>query len=202
MAKDKVHPTKRLLLETAIDLIDEFGPQGFTVEKVLETSGISKGSLYHHYVDFDDLIDQAQIVRYGRAVDEDLTHIIEAIRKSKSRDDFLSRVKGIVDYASSENRVRDRSNRALILGSSWGKPEFRRALGEEQKRLTDAFVDLQREMAERGWIKPKFSPVAIATFIQAYAFGRLIDDVLDERVDTDEWGELVAAVIGAILSPA
>lgn len=196
----KVHPTKQLLLETAIDFIDELGPQGFTVDNVLETSGISKGSLYHHFHDFEDLINQAQVIRFSRNVDTDIAHIIEAVRRSTSREDFLNKVKGLALLASTEERRHERASRAVIIGSSWGKPEFRAALAQEQRRLTDAFVDLVREITERGWVGQRFSPQVVATFVQAYTFGRVVDDLVENPVDPDDWGNLIQAVITTLLT--
>jgi AcrR family transcriptional regulator len=200
MAVTRIHPTKQLLLDTAVALIDESGPQGFTVDNVLETSGISKGSLYHHFHDFDDLISNAQVIRFSRSVDADIAHIIEAVRRSTTREDFLGKVKGLAFIASSEERRRERASRAVIIGSSWGKPEFRAALAVEQRRLTDAFIDLVREISERGWVGTRFSPVVVATFVQAYTLGRLVDDLAEEHVDVSEWGDLIQAVITNLLT--
>jgi AcrR family transcriptional regulator len=195
-----IHPTKQLLLDTTVSLIDESGPQGFTVDNVLDTSGISKGSLYHHFHDFDDLISSAQVIRFSRSVDADIAHIIEAVRRSTSREDFLGKVKGLALIASSDERRRERASRAVIIGSSWGKPEFRAALAVEQRRLTDAFIDLVREVSERGWVGSRFSPQVVATFVQAYTFGRLVDDLVEDPVDGSEWGDLIQAVITNLLT--
>ena len=200
MAVTRIHPTKQLLLDTAVALIDESGPQGFTVDNVLETSGISKGSLYHHFHDFDDLISSAQVIRFSRSVDADIAQIIEAVRRSTTKEDFLGKVKGLALIASSEERRRERASRAVIIGSSWGRPEFRAALAVEQKRLTDAFIDLVREVTERGWVGHRFSPQVVGTFVQAYTFGRLIDDLVDDPVDVGEWGDLIQAVITNLLA--
>ena len=70
------HPTKRHLIETATALIEEHGAQGFTVEQLLEMSHISKGSLYHHFHDFSDVIEQAQVARFSRYVDQDVVALV------------------------------------------------------------------------------------------------------------------------------
>ena len=67
------------MLETAVSLIDEFGPIGFTVDALLDRSGISKGSLYHHFVDFSDVIEQAQVIRFSRYIDEDIKALFEML---------------------------------------------------------------------------------------------------------------------------
>ena len=70
-----IHPTKTRLIETTVALISEFGPQGFTVDQLLDTSKISKGSLYHHFEDFHDVIIAAQVERFALYVEEDIVNI-------------------------------------------------------------------------------------------------------------------------------
>jgi AcrR family transcriptional regulator len=53
------HPTKVALLEVVKGMVAEYGADGFTVEMVLAESGISRGSLYHHFEDFPDLVEEA-----------------------------------------------------------------------------------------------------------------------------------------------
>jgi len=42
-----MHPTKALLVETVVELLENTKPADIQADKVLEISGISKGSLYH-----------------------------------------------------------------------------------------------------------------------------------------------------------
>ena len=76
-------------MEAAAVLIDEHGSQGFTVEQLLEKSNISKGSLYHHFDDFHDVIMQAQVLRFARYVEEDITALTNVLLASTSREDMF-----------------------------------------------------------------------------------------------------------------
>ena len=86
------HPTKVHLTEAAATLIDEFGSQGFTVEQLLEKSNISKGSLYHHFEDFHDVIMQAQVLRFARYVEDDIAALTNVLLASTSREDMFGRL--------------------------------------------------------------------------------------------------------------
>ena len=55
-----MHPTKQILLETTVALLDELPSDEVTSDTVLRRSGISKGSLYHHFPDYGHLIDDAE----------------------------------------------------------------------------------------------------------------------------------------------
>ena len=60
------HPTKRLLVETAVKMLDSKSPAEILAEEVLETSGVSKGSMYHHFEDLQELVEVAQVYRYSK----------------------------------------------------------------------------------------------------------------------------------------
>lgn len=194
-----MHPTKKLLIDTAVDLVDEFGPQGFTVETLLDRSSISKGSLYHHFHDFTDLIEQAQIKRFSRFVDNDIDALTAVLMNAQSREDMLERLERVVELSHDRVRVKSRADRALIVGSSFGSEKFRKLLGIEQQRLTDAIADIIREAQEKGWIRKEHSPQTIAMFIQAYSLGKILDDVAEAPVEPPAWNGIVGDVLQSVL---
>jgi AcrR family transcriptional regulator len=55
----------RAVLDPAVDLLDTFSVDQLTIASVLERSGVAYGSLYHHYEDLSDLIEQAAVECYS-----------------------------------------------------------------------------------------------------------------------------------------
>ncbi|MEN9553483.1 MAG: hypothetical protein RLY24_1078 [Actinomycetota bacterium] len=191
-----VHPTKQLLLDTAISLIDEFGPQGFTVDNLLDASKISKGSLYHHFEDFHDVIEQAQVARFARFVDEDIQVLTSLLTSASSREDLGQRFAEVVLGSASPGRAEARADRASIVGMARHSKKFADSLAIEQQRLTDSLADVAREMQERGWISADLDVVALATFVQAYSLGVVLNDVTEKPISVERW----AVFIGRVLS--
>ena len=56
-----MHPTKAVLVRTVVELLDTQMPSEIHADNVLEISGISKGSLYHHFEDLGELVETAQV---------------------------------------------------------------------------------------------------------------------------------------------
>lgn len=194
-----MHPTKELLLETAVTLIDKSGPHGFTVEELLETSGISKGSMYHHFEDFNDVIESAQLTRYSRYVDEDSAAIARALARVSSRDEMFEVFRGITASGGTPERAASRADRAAIIGQARHSPKFAELLAAEQERLTMSLADVARELQERGFLKSDADPRMLAAFVQAYAFGRVLDDQSQNPADGEAWIDIIDDVLRAIL---
>ena len=193
-----MHPTKGLLQETAINLIDEFGPQGFTVETLLETSKISKGSLYHHYHDFSDVIEQAQVARFSRYVDQDIMLLVGLLKSATSREDLESKFAMIVQGAGLPGRDASRADRAAILGMAHHSKKLADGLAVEQQRVTDVLTDIAREMQERGWINKDLDAAVVATFVQAYSMGFVLNDITSNPISIERWSSFISFMLGKI----
>jgi AcrR family transcriptional regulator len=193
------HPTKAKLLDTAVSLIDEFGPIGFTVDALLERSGISKGSLYHHFVDFSDVIEQAQVIRFSRYIDEDINALFEMLSSANSGAELRERFESVVLATSDPSRADARSDRATIVGLARHSKNFADALGREQQRVTDALADIAREAQERGFIRQDVDVRVLATFVQTYTLGFVLNDITVDPIASRDWAEFVGAMLAASL---
>ena len=194
-----MHPTKGLLQETAINLIDEFGPQGFTVETLLEMSKISKGSLYHHFHDFSDVIEQAQVARFSRYVDQDIALLVGLLKSATSREDLEAKFSIIVQGAGLPGRDASRADRAALLGMARHSKKFAEGLAIEQQRVTDVLADIAREMQERGWINKDLDAAVLATFVQAYSMGFVLNDNTLNPISIEQWSGFISMMLAKIL---
>ena len=193
------HPTKTKLLETAVSLIDEFGPMGFTVDSLLEQSGISKGSLYHHFVDFSDVIEQAQVIRFSRYIDEDIQALFGMLSSANSGSELRERFESLVLATSHPSRGDARSDRATIVGLARHSKNFAVALGREQQRVTDALADIAREAQEKGFIRSDVDVRVLATFIQTYTLGFVLNDITIDPISPVDWSKFVGSILAASL---
>jgi AcrR family transcriptional regulator len=193
------HPTKVHLTEAAATLIDEHGSQGFTVEQLLETSNISKGSLYHHFEDFHDVIMQAQVLRFARYVEEDITALANVLLASKSREDLFGRLDQISRVTHDPARSGRRADRIEILAGARHSEKMKNALAPTQARLTGAIADIVRELKAKEFINENLDPGAVAVFIQAYSLGLIVNDVSNEPIDLEEWHAMISRMTRGLL---
>ena len=196
-----MHPTRERLLLTTVELMDSENPEKVGVEMVLETSGISKGSLYHHFEDFPSLIEAALVYRFHRVVDSSVALIANTVATATTREEFFADMEKVTAITHSREMTAIRFERARALGHAGSSPRFKEALGVEQQRLTLAFADLVREAQNQGWVTTDIDPMATAVFIQAYTIGKLIDEVTAEPVDEQEWLKLIHRMVERTFTP-
>jgi AcrR family transcriptional regulator len=189
------HPTKTKLVETTADLLKTTPRSEISTDLILNSSGISKGSLYHHFEDLDELIEMAMLVRYTDWVDSSIELIMAIIARSKTPTDIYDNLVELTKLTQHPNRRSERIYRAEILGIAEASPRFAERLGLEQQRLTNALVDIIRDTQESGYFRKELSPHAIAVLIQAYTLGKVIDDYSSAPVDPEHWNELINTIV-------
>lgn len=199
MARNTSHPTRERLIDTMTGLLDQKAPEQINVDEVLSVSGISKGSLYHHFEDFSDLLEVAYLRRFAAFVDVSCDSIAEVIATSTSRDEMLTGLRGITRRTQSPALASLRLERLRAIGLAGGNERFRVRLAVEQQRLTDALADVVRESQLKGWFRSDFSPHVVAVFVQAYTLGRVLDEIAESPVDNDEWVAIIDHVLAASL---
>lgn len=194
-----MHPTREKLLLTMVEMLDGPDPEHVTVEEVLSRSGVSRGSLYHHFEDFEQLYETGLAYRITQWVTESAEAIENIFVTASSGEDIREGVRAITAASQGANRRLNRLERARAFGLAGFNPRFQAVLGVEQARMTEVFRSLIERAQERGWVSSSVDPMAMAVFIQAYTLGRVVDDISPEKVDPNKWTELIEAVVDHIL---
>ncbi len=201
MKMSALHPTKQALITTVMTLLDSKGPEGINSDEVLEASGVSKGSLYHHFQDFSELIEQALIFRFASFVDSSVEMLKEVITTAKSREELLVALKHVTRVTQSPEMKENRIERISAISSAMRNERMADALGVEQDRLTQALADLYRESQERGWGDPKIDPRVVAVMVQSYTLGKVVDDFTPEHMDGEKWSAVIDEVLEKVFFP-
>ena len=190
-----VHRTKALLIATTVELIDVRGAEALQVEEVLAASGVSRGSLYHHFADFYELIEVAVAERFSASVDRSITAITRLLDTATTREECLAGLRQITEQTQARHLESVRFERARALGMAGTNERFRVILGAQEQRVTDALADLFRRAQARGWMNSEFDAHAAAVLIQAYTLGRIVDDISPRQMDQDAWVDLISRLI-------
>ena len=193
------HPTKEKLITTVVEMLQE-GPAEGRIEEILKRSGVSTGSLYHHFEDLEDLIECAYARRFAMFVDVSIGLLANVSETVTSREEMLAGLFEVTRLTQSSALKPIRYERARIVSMAQHNERFASALRVEQQRLTDAIEDLIRNAQEHEWMNKDFDPRVGAVMIQAYTLGKVVDDVSEEPMDPEAWDRLVNMIIEKVFS--
>jgi AcrR family transcriptional regulator len=173
-------------------------PNEIAVDEILEASGISKGSLYHHFEDLGELLEIAQVERYAAWVDRSVDALVQMISTVKTREDLAQGLKVITRFTQDKRYSSTRFQRARAIASAEHNPRFRKRLAEEQMRLTEALIDLINEARNKGLYASDFDAHAGAVLVQAYTLGMIVDDFVERQMDPEAWYSLIDKVVDKV----
>ena len=192
------HPTKEALLDYVSALLESKNPSEVRSDEVLEATSISKGSLYHHFADFSDLIEEALVWRFSKSIDLAVNVLFVALKAAASQEEFrsilLARQRFVADH--DESLFRDRIN---IQSMSLASPRFLEKIAVQQERLTLGWMDLIANVQEKGWGNHKIDSRAMAVLIQSTAVGPIIDRMSVTHIEPQLWQNLVNQFIADLL---
>lgn len=189
------HPTHERLVAAAYELLLDHRPEDISTGMILERSGVSRGSLYHHFEDLDDLLETALVRHFARTVDQNIAVMTELIEKAADSVDFYRATEQFTALTQDPDRRVNRFERVRLLGLASMNSRMSEKLAVEQNRLTRSYAELFRKAQDRGWMSDDFDPHVAAVLIQAYTVGKIVDDVSTDRIDTAEWNRTIMKII-------
>jgi AcrR family transcriptional regulator len=185
------HPTKRLLVETVVAMLETKKPTEILAEEVLEVSGVSKGSMYHHFSDLQELVETAQLIRYSKWIDASIQFMTTYVLGATTKEEFVESLRKLTELTQSVDRKGARAERARALAACFDNPRMAKAMGEETQRHTDALADIIQEVQNRGLVRADVDPKAVAVFIQSYTLGKMVNDYNPTGVEDDVWVNMI-----------
>jgi len=193
-----LHPTGVELVKACDRLLDIKRPDQINTEEILRESGISKGSLYHHFVDLPDLIETTLIYRYSKWIDLSIQRMSSLLSSAKSAK-ALKEALFQITFATQKDSLKNmRIERARIFAEAQQNSRLSEKLIAETERMTTSIEDLVREVIDRKLFKPGLNARAVAVFIQAYTLGLIVNDFTTNKVTFEDWTTLINQIIGEL----
>jgi len=194
----ELHPTGIELVLTVNRLLDSKRSDQISTDEVLTESGISKGSLYHHFDDLQDLVETTLIYRYAKWIDLSINRMSELLNTAKTAEDLKKSLFEIT-YATQKDSLKDmRVERARIFAEAQNNSRLSEKLVLETERMTTSIEDLIREVIDRKLFKSNLDARTVAIFIQAYTLGLIVNDFTQDKVSYENWTSLINRIIAEI----
>lgn len=199
-APHPVQPRARETIDAVIKVTDISlkigGEAAVRIQDISAESGVSIGSIYHHFGDREGLIRATYVHNFSAATSQylqranlwwqNIHHPSEIPAQRAEMDAFLT---------AHFNR-QSPLELAAILGSSVGRPLLRESLAEVQHKLTDELTEIMQMLYDRNLLRHGLKPRAVAVMILGMVFGRVIAMLDTDPVDQKSWN---AAMLSACL---
>lgn len=182
-----IHPTAQRLVDTVKEMLLDTAYNNIKSENVLLRSGISRGPLYHHFINFDELIQLAQTQIYQDYVGLLFGALMNA---SSALDDPLAareEFANIIRRSQVGNSVSLHRQRVGIVHNAASTKSFSDKLGGTQESLTQQWIDIYQICVDKGWADPSLDPRTVAILMQSTFFGRVLDDISPSHMNMDAW---------------
>lgn len=197
---DRSRDTRERILLVAIEQIEASGEAGVRIDDINARSGVSIGSIYHHFDDRDGVIAAAQLRRFARYVEAEIASLSDVVREARDRTEFRRALLQLAKGSHTALRRGVRWGRLAVLASTIGRDELRQDVEDLQTRLTDEFQAHIAQGQARGFFRSDLDARAVAAFVEAWTLGLVLNDVDGRGVPEAAWLDVVAVAIDALLA--
>jgi len=187
------------VLQSAAELIAERGEAQVRLVDVADRSGLSIGAIQHHFRSRDRLVAEAQLHRFVGPARADIEAIDAMLDSARSADEvragFVAVTRAVVD----RSRTLQRMDRLSSLSAAHGRPDLYEAVQAQVSELSEQFAGAIRGLQVRGLVRGDVDPMALGVFVQAYALGMVIADLVEPAVPAESLAAVVDLFMNAVL---
>jgi AcrR family transcriptional regulator len=192
--------TIRAAIDATAELLERLPEHQVTLEVIRERSGVSQGSLSHHFANREGLIAAAQVERYARSCAAD-EQFFSRLDGPLDATEFAYAMLANIDDMLSPPRRAVRWLRMSAISSAFGDDELVATLGTRYTALIDQLARYVRTAHANDVVLPEADPRSLALLISMLAQGLVLDDLMEQDVQLAGWNHLMVCVVKTFLTP-
>ncbi len=185
-------------LRVVADILDAGGEASLRLAEVSRRSGVSVGSLYHHFGSREGLVSAARerqfLLSLPRESDEEIAYLLASTTPQL----FLERFEQVMEGSETPERRAGRRRRFEMIGAAASRPGHLGGIVAPQSRYLDRWEELVRELQHRTWLRDDVDARALALFLHSVSMARVLAEVDDQPVDPKAWRHLVSQALSCL----
>lgn len=188
-------------MDAAIADMESTGEASIRITKILKESGVTNGSLYHHFGSREGLVREAIAERFVGSVTEGLLVFSERVAKVRSSEEMFTLFRQELVRLGTEEVRQQRVRRMTALAAALPRAELLERVVSDQARYFDGAADALSRLQDRGLIKADLDVRAFSAWFLGLSLSRLLSDIDPDLDPDEEWSEFTFTALVTILAP-
>jgi len=191
-------PSKQVVLQMAIESFATHGFQGTSIDRIARSAGVTKGAIYYHFRDKEQLL-------FETARNRILEFEARVLAETSPEDEPFAVLKRVVDecFLTATESNHRRFIITLMVEALGTNPELSEIFRAELRRMRAFLSDVIRRGQDQGLIRIDVAPDGVASLVVSAIMGAEIQHYQDpERVDLRSLLDLHLAQLTAWLMPS
>jgi AcrR family transcriptional regulator len=194
--------TIRVAIDATVELLEQLAEQQVTLDAIRRRSGVSQGSLTHHFASRDGLVATAQVERYSRACAADEAFLGRFAGRLDGPEPFASTLIGHITAMLTPERREVRWIRMSAIAAAIGDAALAQTLSSRYSSLIDRVSEHVEEGARHHLLLPDVDTRTVALLLSMQAQGLVLDDLVGHDVPEDAWNRMMVRFVACFLAPA
>jgi AcrR family transcriptional regulator len=179
-------------------MLDSGGEGSLRLADVSKQSGVSIGSLYHHFGSRTGLIAAARERQFRDGLSYRGQIDARTYLASTSPSDFMELFDEMLQTSEALEVAAGRRHRFELIGAAATRPQDLPGVIALETAYLSAGEEIGQELYDRGWLRDGIEPRAFALFLHSVSMARVVRD-LDDSVSTDAWRRIVRGALEGML---
>ena len=193
--------TAQKILKFAEEELTSAGLVNFNLDRVIEASGVSRSSVYHHFGGREGVIAAVETEYLRASLDAGLTEMEQMLLGASSGEEAFALVEIGVLISGSELQKATRRRRISTLAMTPNSPITKKLMSEWQSSGTKRFARLIQDLRDKGLCNPVEPIEGSAHLIQSMLLGRILVDILEDPEAEAAWAKSASATLRFLINP-
>lgn len=193
--------TMSRIMDFALAEFNEVGPDDFNLDRVLEKSGVSRSSVYHHFGGRHGVIAAVEAKLVENDVDLNNIGLREFVKIATSAAEILAVIRMEIAAGSKSEDKETRQRRARTFVAAQRSEFLYEVLQTKQREATEYLSETLQIATARGLIQPRVPEMAIAQLMLSLLFGRILVDLVDTENGDPLWTQATLDSLEFLLNP-
>jgi|694.fasta_scaffold60132_2 AcrR family transcriptional regulator len=193
--------TMSRVMKFAMAEFNKVGPDDFNLDRVLEKSGVSRSSVYHHFGGRHGVIAAVEAKLVEKDIDVNNIGLREFVNVANNAQEILAVIKLEIAQGSKQEDKVTRQRRVSTFVAAQRSELLYEVLQSKQRQATEYLCETLQIATSRGLIKPRVPEMGIAQIMLSLLFGRILVDLVGDETSDQLWTQATLESLEYLLNP-